>query len=857
MRRISYHIVAGLFGVTFAMTGCGDNSRECGVGTELVGGVCQGNQCAAGTIPDNAGNCVPDGETLCTDGTTFDTEAGVCRPDINACGAGLVNYEGECRDPADVPATYDEAAEPNDGAAGLAVDIAAEGGSITIKGCVDPVGGAMDGDTYIINTTGPTLLHVAVDGYNGLSGGFMMNSGAMMLSQNGWIRYGVDLFDDTADREVFLPMAGEFWLTVTDGRSILTNEPAGNGETCYLATVTTMPQPTPTPIAGTATGLLTGQAEFYEYITVESDIVFADAQAPSNTVLIDAVVLANGAYFDSASGDFEQRPLGSPADALVSGTAADEQVLVVVDPVIDYGIDDVDYSLTVNSARPAPLPSDGSTIPVLDNGIDSRYLYFDVDGGDVIHLRFAADAPGGLSASIVDLDLNEVAALCDLCASVDEYIYFTDTARYYLQVTDRSDPVPPSIQLTADRIHHTPSALNVGTNLSNETLAADGSAFYTMDFNQIDWVAFDGAGINDFLGDLQLDFFGRRAGILNSSLDVITLTGGTDVGRIFEAGSQFLVHASDNRFLTGTPGTFDISVAQRPHNRMNPIVDSMTPSEVLGVPYAMNGFDRYLIEVPVFTQASVSVIGAGAFDTMLTILDRTEGTVSFHDSTLDGEAEVADVIVGPGPYIAFAVEEWQGNPGNYDVTVGGTLPALQVVAGNLPYNDVCAMGEVLPTDSTDDGGTDFVTLPFAFEHLGTPQLGFYANTNGYATFDPASADPSNAWIVTAIPTPGIPDNFIAPFWADITDVQICYYATPTHATIQWEGRQFGGTTPAQMQLVLHEDRSMDFIYSGGHGISSADSVIGLDNAAGDGGFPMANEVAGFANPGSSWTLIPN
>lgn len=864
-----------------ALIGCGDNSRECGIGTELVNGVCQGAQCGIGTIADEQGQCVPDGSVVCTDGTTFDVAAGVCVADITACGPNLVIFEGECRDAADIDADYYEPAEPNDGMNGTpsAVDIAPEGEAITIQGCVAPTDTMPDGDTYVITTTGPTLLDVMVDGYNGLAGAFMLESNVMMLNQNQWIRFGLNLFNDTAHRHVYLPAAGEYWLTVTDARSILDGVPAGNGDTCYLTTITTLAMPTPLPASGLIVGELNGEAMFYEYTAVEGDVVFVDAEADNNTVLIDAVLMANNQYFESSSGNFDQRPLGSPASSQLSGLAAGDQVVVVIDPVIDYGIDTAQYQLRMNSANPQPLPGDGTTTTVTDNDQEVRYLYFDVEAGDVVHIRFAADAPGGVRADIVDPDLNIVTAVCNGCSSYDDYVYFTEAARYYLALTDLSVPTPPSFQLTGERIHHTPAALAVGTALTGEALNTDGSTFYTLDFNAIDWVAYTGMGVADFIGDLELVWYPRtRSGGLGKELgeyDRFALmpppppfspegVPNGEVGRIYDAGSTFLIRARDNGFLVGDPGSFDMAITQRPFTHLG-VIDGINPVEAFGVPIGAGELQRFIVEAPVFSDATVQV-GGVSFDTIVTEYDRYENE-TIHDTGLVDDPEIFDVKVVPSAFIAFGVRESFGDPGSYDIIINGVLPPMQVIAGNLPFISVCpeeggggvlmttTSGSGLPAD--DEGFTELFPLPFAYEFLQSPVTNYTVSTNGFLTFD-GTGIPYDSFSIPPIPDPALPNAYIAPLWADLEFVRICVLETATEMTVQIDGAAWFVGTPAHLQLRLHDDNSMDFIYAENHVLSSASASIGLENLAGDSGFQMGyGSIDELATAGSSWTLVPN
>ncbi|HTM21020.1 MAG TPA: hypothetical protein VL172_10945, partial [Kofleriaceae bacterium] len=243
---------------------CGDNATF-----NPETGECEGATCSPGTVL--MGNeCVPDGSVVCGDGTSYDPDTGECVPDLT-CGEGTVLVDGECV-PFDDSLTADveEQPEPNgfpDDNAGQ-FTLPATGGSITIKGCIQPYEDLdanactatnldPDYDAYYFVASAPTLLQVTVDGLGGLSGGFLMLAGDDGMNADGWVRIGLNPTDDIATRQVFLPTAGVYALGITDGRSLLLDEGFGGPDDCYLATVEKLPLPTPTPlVSASATGNL-------------------------------------------------------------------------------------------------------------------------------------------------------------------------------------------------------------------------------------------------------------------------------------------------------------------------------------------------------------------------------------------------------------------------------------------------------------------------------------------------------------------------------------------------------------------------------------------------------------------------
>src|SRR5687767_2946331 len=145
--------------------GCGDNSRECGPGTEDMNGVCVGG-----------------GGSVCANGTILNETTNECEVDPNACQDGTVLVDGQCVDEGRVDANLEEGPEPNglglfgelSGPEGAgSIDIGPVGTSFVIHGVIEPNQDAdLDGqlepdiDSYIIDVTAPVLVDVSADGIN-------------------------------------------------------------------------------------------------------------------------------------------------------------------------------------------------------------------------------------------------------------------------------------------------------------------------------------------------------------------------------------------------------------------------------------------------------------------------------------------------------------------------------------------------------------------------------------------------------------------------------------------------------------------------------------------------------------------
>ena len=65
------------------------------------------------------------------------------------------------------------------------------------------------------------------------------------LENDGWIRFGINLVNDTSRQQVYLPKAGVYLLFLADSRTLLSSIvlATGGDDACYFATVTNVGVP--------------------------------------------------------------------------------------------------------------------------------------------------------------------------------------------------------------------------------------------------------------------------------------------------------------------------------------------------------------------------------------------------------------------------------------------------------------------------------------------------------------------------------------------------------------------------------------------------------------------------------------
>ncbi len=317
--------------------GCGDNSKLCGKGTDDL---------------DNDGECEPsdgDGNIRCGDGTRLDPVTMDCVPDPLACSGGTVLVNHRCQDPsAGLDIDLEEGPEPNafeTGAvpAGLITLEAVGSDGFVVHGCIKPIDDATpDFDVFLLDVAAPTLIELTADGVLGLDAGFEITSTVPALAS--WRRFGINLATDVSHRQVWLPAAGTYRVTMSDSRTFLPvvdganamPAPAGNtdGTSCYFVTID---QKTPAPVvldrATGDTGTIADAIKFYtgsglaSNTRIRTTIMSTHAQP--------ALVVTNGTTlvgFDD-DGDMMFDGSGSP--------------LIAGDFVYNYALFSTPYQLTV------------------------------------------------------------------------------------------------------------------------------------------------------------------------------------------------------------------------------------------------------------------------------------------------------------------------------------------------------------------------------------------------------------------------------------------------------------------------------------------------------------------------------
>lgn len=461
------------------------------------------------------GTCVP--SAVCTNGTRLNLETRQCEIDPAACQGGTVLVDNRCQDPsAGLVIDVEEGAEPNgfDGtfvdnkpareigfrpAGAIALRPAGDRG-VTVHGCVTPSGDRPDIDAYTLRVDGPTLIHVSVDGVGGLTGGFAIFPGPDVYTESirfpspmeGWLRAGVTLSSDTVKREVFLPVAGEYTVYVSDSRTLLPligtastylwnfSLPAygdPGGASCYYMSIEQrIPEVLPWVSTGTASETLRFFAvpSFQGFIQLIPRYDSPGYPGRENTPYNLELLLMNAGRL---------RVIGSPANAWRPGREERGSVFFGSQPGDIVIVDDrgslgqFDYTLVRNDVPADPLPVGGEVALSTVKGTramreSASYPYFPTLDLNAVNLHYF-DAPSSLlkvdlhvslpaQASLVDGDGNHIGNWGNALDWWGDSAAFTDYSglvrvpkpgRYYfLSVNPRSaagDPFSVSASVAA------------------------------------------------------------------------------------------------------------------------------------------------------------------------------------------------------------------------------------------------------------------------------------------------------------------------------------------------------------------------------------------------------------------------
>jgi hypothetical protein len=896
--------------------GCGDNSKDCGPGTKDEHGVCTAvGSCGAGTTPDPVtGQCVPDGSMICTDGTVFDPNTGTCKPDPSLCQDGTVLVGGQCI----IPGTVDveEGPEPNGlGLLGEASNNPA--GNITLKpvgehfvlhGTINPwqdVDGDglndPDVDSYTVTVAGPSLLHVTADGIHGLAAGFVAVAAVDQTDPLiNWVRFGINLTNDTSDRQLFLPRAGTYIIAISDTRSLfLQGGAAGNPMAQYFVTIDALDMPAPTPLVGnTVSGTIGGEAQFYAPAmgTGINDVLLDMPQAQANASVVTLATTTFKGFADEGT-DIFGNP--TPAEMVAGGFTASDTPIVVVDDTYNYAVGPAQFTLTVTTSDATPLSTTGGTatetestntqpgalsdVPLLNQ------FYFDTTAPDQT-VGIAITWNHAVRGSLLDGDLNFIAGFTTYGSTDPTWTTYTGLVRiqkpgrYYFFVYDPTGTAGTTqLSATSTITMLTPGAITEGTPTGNQTLGAFKAAAFTYDAGTTDpWQTFNATGVNTG---------GQIVGWYDPSttygrLDALTASSGAQAA---EATPVFFHQ------YTAAGGAIGRILLDDPTTNYFVKVNGVTPA---GAATFNLTFDKRAIidlgTIAAANSASATNNPLGGTTTTGYVLFRSQpgepATITVHphvttlntrftlinaDETAAGPAintsntgDDTTALLPTKAWTAFLVSAVVNPPvaQQYDVTVAiGNPVSYAESMSSTTYTNICgtpgAVNIAFTADGTgngpanDEGLSAAIATPAGFQFYGVAAPALRVSTNGWLTL--AGIPATAAFANTAIPDPNAPNGIVAPYWDDLGTVTACRKLTGSRLTIQWDGVLFGSSTAVHFQAILDGATStVEVVYAANQAALGDSATIGVEDQAGAHATQHSFNTAGSIAPGDARLFTP-
>jgi len=919
MKLKRVQIASWMLALTAAAVACGDNGPECGQGTVAVNDRCVPEStidCGDGTVAEDgecrpdpercglgttfaeaaracvpeldgcapgtvamSGRCVPDGSVICTGNTIFDVETGTCVVTGEACSEGTVLIDSECV-PNDetLVAEVEAAAEPDDP---LQFDGSTPGSFITpdigeertLGGCITPVDFDEDGivdvdfDVFRFTVEEPGLFRVHADGLGGMAAAFgvvpvqpqrlPIGQAEGPLAEQGFVRYGLGLGNDSSERRFYLPFSGDYYLVVFDARSFdlgglfvdqqLFSRPVGGEETCYFVTVEAQEVPEPTEIrAGQVISADADQVAFFSLTADERSLYLVDrgpeSESPPGFTVLEGSLIADETYTPA----FGYELFGFSPIVPAGG-----ELLVVVDALFvgEYIDSDFEYEFVL---VPLPeVPTEGTVSFTQEDDPEfgrGNLLWFEAQARDVIHLTATSSTGAALDPYVADpvedFRAGDGLSLCPSpecfpAPSFDTYHVAERTGPALLVLFNLDDPPGTVFDVALTRQSQTPPTLTAGA--ASVIDLVDTRTFARVDTSANVWTSFvlsdfQGTGFSAADAGLHPDAPSLLAAPSTNALPVIgapTAYAGVEdnFGLVHgpDGGMEMLVELSDP---TGFDGDERVELAFAPESALDLTVDPETPVNRSGDVVPAGGVTYYFVRALVGGEVTIEVTGLGGTDPVVSLLNPNATPAEVVDDTGPDGAETL-VAVSEG-WLAFAVSGGEAG-GTVDVSITQVFPPYTDSVGSTSYASICpsndGTGIQLIARAEEATASRTLSTFTGFSFFEEPVTGFVVSTNGWLTFD-------ESYSGSALPVePGSslgdatePNALVAALWSDVIS-EVCVLEETDQLIVEWRGDLFGFFI-MRMQAIFRQDNSIEFVYGDAHTLDSFFGLVGLENADG-------------------------
>lgn len=293
----------------------------------------------------------------------------------------------------------------------------------------------------------------------------------------------------------------------------------------------------------------------------------------------------------------------------------------------------------------------------------------------------------------------------------------------------------------------------------------------------------------------------------------------------------------------------------------------------------------YSVTIPPGRRGILSLTRAGAQDTSMRVLDSCAANSCVSSTVTAGVAPVSLNVDNQGAAnrtVIVSVSSASAlTPAAFTLGFATTpLPyALTRMAGQM-CDTVPAMTPILANTTGDDVNSAPAAMPFALRFYGANYTHMSVSSNGFMQLgvaappiNPFGGGPSAAHV--AIPTPGAPEPFIAPFWSDLRDVVgggsgvqvFTVGAAPNRRyVLHWNNvTHFNSTTiRLSFQVRLYETTNViETVYctvtpgmDNANRATGSQATIGIENANGTDGVEAAFDNAMAIAAGTMYRFTP-
>ncbi len=873
MKRLhSLGLVLAAAGALGAL-GCGDDSgATCGAGTTEKDGTC-----TATTI-------------TCTGGTELNSAGTSCVPSSSVCPDGTVLVGAMCQDEVPGMADLNEAPEPNGlgvggetSAAGAGViALKPVGQTLVVKGILNPFAdndgdgqSDPDFDTFTFHADGPQVLEISADGTHGIAAAFLVQLPLDAAANNplkAYQRYGISVQTDTSHRQLYIPAAGDYTLTVGDVRSMYLDNAsplaagaggaAGSATAAYYLSITARAIPAATPItvtagAGSVMGTLAA-TDAPKLYTVANGAGF-------NDVALDAPALALGGAFvvtDAATiRATAVEVLPDPATARVLGGTMDT---IVVDPIYNYAPTPADFTLSFKAGTVGMLSTTGGSVTQPASQMDFSLFTFDVAARDDIE-AFDIDFGQTVSGVLVTKDLAIVSPFSYVPGAgfqgptFDTFqglIRFAEAGKlYFLVFADAQNATSITAISTIAKI--TPGTVVKGTPLTAQPV---NQIAHTATFNYAPgaatdlWQTFNVAGSST--GPTRASFFDPATayGTLSARLDGAVVAAdavpafakayqpaGADKGQLLlgTVPATYLVNIDTSTQSAGA--TVSLDFKRRAFTDLMTLANGAMSTNATETIAANAGPKYYLIKLTPTSIANFTVTPAAGSDVRIEVLNADDTINATFNGATPVSNDVGAAAAGADGYVAFRIVPVSAAaPQAYSLVINAVMATVYTAAASTTaFVDACTGGTTVTFTAkpggpaNDEGLSAQIASPAGFKFYGATAGTFTISTNGFLSF--ANPTGSAFFANETIPTAAAPNGLVAPYWDDLKGVTVCTRTVGTRQTIQWSGVIFGTMTTVVAQAILDgSNNTIEFVYGPQTALGGA-ATIGVEDPSGSAG----------------------